>query len=755
MFRQAQFESLNDFFFPLSKRRSRSIFFCRIDGYSNEIDAFMKRYFDEARRSGVVIDERIPNPTPNNLSYFTEMMGSDFAPNEAFLDAKLKKWLPRMSDVQRQSVVKAMLSTFQDMMQHGKNENILKNTYIKYMCWLYYKFERIINELGMENPPKIFYNGAVSHYELQLLTVLSRAGADILLIETMGDSDYQKLDPASEYSVRYEKAGLGKFPDEFGVKWLQKELAKEINRKRLYGKLPSVQSCTNAWLKTPDFKEVLTGAQGRGSDPQFFYNMFAVQYGVEDKLLFSNDLFSFYRQLKSEKRQICVLNGALPTPTPKEIASIKRGNYTSVDQMAADLIQNIHYSANIELQRLMVKSFIDILFEESEKSGVNVSRLINKAVYLLVWLERYQKELFSNWKMPEVAVFILFGKCDSENEALFLRFLSKLPVDVLILLPNLSVGSCLKDPALLEIHYEESLPMEEFPTEQSQMRVSTAAYQAERDLDTLMYQDSGMFRNQQYAKAETVTLQTMYEEIAILWDQELKYRPCFGVTGDVVTMPVLLEKVSGIKDGQVDQYWLDIKKLLTPDTILVREIPWIADREPNPIKPYATQFLQNGRLQKNKIKQHKAYQYSILRPKIQEYLLDCIQRMLDQKVVEGTYQNGTEYTVIATALNLPKDVLRMIQKFDFTKKNPKVIIINTTEKVLNLEDSILVAFLNLIGFDIVFFVPTGYQCIERYFKPQYIHEHQIGEYVYDLSAPNFNTVQEGGLSSLRRLFGRG
>ena len=94
MFRQAQFESLNDFFLPLSKRRSRSIFFCRIDGYSNEIDAFVKRYFDEARRSGVVIDERIPNPTPNNLSYFTEMMGSDFAPNEAFLDANSKSGCP-------------------------------------------------------------------------------------------------------------------------------------------------------------------------------------------------------------------------------------------------------------------------------------------------------------------------------------------------------------------------------------------------------------------------------------------------------------------------------------------------------------------------------------------------------------------------------------------------------------------------------------------------------------------------------------
>lgn len=45
----------------------------------------------------------------------------------------------------------------------------------------------------------------------------------------------------------------------------------------------------------------------------------------------------------------------------------------------------------------------------------------------------------------------------------------------------------------------------------------------------------------------------------------------------------------------------------------------------------------------------------------------------------------------------------MIQKFDFTKKNPKLIYINTTETVISLEDSILTAFLSLLGFDVVFF----------------------------------------------------
>lgn len=745
---------LNDFFLPLSNRPEKGVYFCRIAGYTPAIEEFIKQYYDCARRTGVIIDGRIPNPDTNNLSYFSEMMGAEFRLDLPFLQAKLKKWLPRMSSGARDTVVSAIFSTLQDMLRHGKNENMLRNAYIKYMCWLYYKFERIVNQLGGESLPKILYDGSISNYELQLLVVLSRAGCDIVLLERAGDSPYLQLDPRSEYASLYQEPGMTPFPQQFDLKWVQSELAKQANRQRLYGAPPAVRNCTNAWMKKPEIKEILTDPKARGTDPGLFYNGFILQRGVEDKLLFSNDIFSFYKQLKSQQRRVCLLSGGIPAPTPEEISSIRRQNYTNMDQLAAGLVPNIQYPANPDLQRCMVKAFIDLLYEESKASGGMISRLTNKAVYLLVWLRRYQKELFSNWKMPETAVWILFGKCATANEALFARFLARLPVDVLVLLPDLNENCPLQDPSLLELRFEASLPMERFPAEPSQMRVSTAAYQAERELDTLMYQDSGLYRNQQYGSAETVTLQTMYEEIELLWDQELKYRPSFAVTGQTVTVPVLLEKICGVKDGQMNPYWASIKKLITPDTTVIRSVPWLSSLDPNPIKPFATQFLKNGRLQKAAIKNHKAYPYGILRPETQEHLLDKLQLLLDQRTIAGTYQNGTEYTVIATALNLNKDLLRQIQKFDFTKKNPKLIIINTTEKILSLEDSILVAYLNLVGFDILFFVPTGYQCIEKYLPAGYVNEHTLGDYVYDLSVPDFHSVQESGRGSIRRLFGR-
>ena len=66
--------------------------------------------------------------------------------------------------------------------------------------------------------------------------------------------------------------------------------------------------------------------------------------------------------------------------------------------------------------------------------------------------------------------------------------------------------------------------------------------------NVIMYQDSGIYRNQQYGKANAVMLRTMYEEIAILWDQEVKYRQNFSVTDSVVNIPVIFAKVSGVKD---------------------------------------------------------------------------------------------------------------------------------------------------------------------------------------------------------------
>lgn len=757
MLRRTSIEKLDDYFIDLGKRKNKGIYFYRINGYNRQIHEFIQRYYETARLSGVIIEGKLQNPDTNNLAYYNEIMGNDFQMSMGFMMSSLKKWLPRMNDSQRENVAGSIYDTLMGLKRAGKNDNMLKNAYIKFMCWLYYKFERIVNHLGDEKLPKILYEGTISTYELLLMNVLAIAGCDIVLLQYQGDAAYQKIDPDSTKSIDLKLPGMNTFPPSFSLKQIRADIQETQNSERLYGPKPQFSNCTNAWITGKVFEDVRKDTLSRGEKPNFFYNCYCRIMGVEDRLTYQNDLFQLQLELKNRKRHVVIVNNTIDPPTIEEINEIHRKIYQNVNQLIIDLATNIRYSASQELQRIMHKAFVDIILEESKQPNMNMNRLTGKAVYVLCWLKRYQQRLFNNWKPPEVACFFFMGGCRNENEALFCKLLARLPVDVLIFNPNLDRKCCLEDKLLYEVNNSISMTVTKYPEENIDLRVGTAAYQAERDLDTLMYQDTGIYRNQQYLKANTVSLQTMYEEISILWDQELKYRPNFSVIDDTVNMPVIFSKICGVKDGMLSAYWSGIKNLLTPDTTVITNVPKITSTSPNPIKASATEFLKNGRLQKRKIKSHKAYQYGFLREPMQDYLLDKLQMLIEQRIIKGTFENGTEYTIISTTLNLEKEVLRMIQKFDFTKKNPKIIYIITGETGLSLEDTIYTTFLNLIGFDILFFVPTGYQCIERYLSKNIIEEHQIGEYLYDLQIPNFDAISSSTARSSWRdiIFKRG
>lgn len=740
MLEHKKIQTLGDYFVELDNRQNKGVYFYRINGYSEEISEFIKKYYDVARRTGVVIEGKIPNPDEKNLAYYGEMLGNNFQMSVEFIFTSLKKWLPRMNDFQRQNVSASIYDSLDTMRKAGKTENMLKNAYIKFMCWLYYKFERIVNQLGENNIPKILYEGDVSNYELMLISILSNAGCDVVLLQYQGDQEYLKVDPDSALSDNLQMSGLQSFPQEYSLKKVREEIQNEMNNERLYETRPSINNCTNAWIKGKGLDDIRTSIALRGNDSKYFYNCFCRINGAEDKLTYTNELFQFQQEIRNSKRKLVIINEEIPKPTPEEIAGIKRSNYTKLDQLVLDLSSNIKYTSNVELQRIMHKAFVDIVLAQSKKEAGNLNRLTNKTVYLLCWLKRYMSDLFSNWKNSDVACYIYMGGCKNDNEAMFMSFLGRLPIDVLILCPNLNTKCCLQDKLLYEVNYSESLSITRFPEDNSHVKIGTVAYHAERDLDTLLYQDTGMYRNQQYGKSNVINLQTMYEEIRILWDQELKYRPNFSTVDGVVNVPVIFAKVSGVKDGMVTPYWLSIKELITPDTIVIKSVPYISSTAANPMKPYSAEFYKNGKLQRNKIKSHPKYPYGILREDMQELMLDKLQILIEQKLIKGIGENGTEYNVIAQVLNLPKDIIRMIQKFDFTKKNPKLIYINTGEIVISIEDSILIAFLNLMGFDIVFFVPTGYQIIEKYFTKNLMEEHQIGEYMYDMQVPDLNSL---------------
>ncbi len=756
MFVQQTLGELNDYFLKRSQRPGSGVYFYRICGYNESVGQFLKRYYEAAARTGVVIEGRIPNPDERSLGYYEEVMGLDFRMDEAFISMSLRKWLPRINAYQREQTAGALYAILAQMRQEGKNDHMLKNAYIKFMCWLYYRFERIVSHLGQEEIPGILYEGQAGKYELRMLRILSGAGCDVVLLPQQGEEGYRRTDPASVMCSSLELPGMGAFPAGFSIAWLRKEAEAQKDRERICGAPPALRACTNAWIQGTGLADILTPIPRRGEDGRFYYNCFLRMTGVADRLTYQEELYRFREELEQGGRKVVIVENGLIPPSNEEISQIRRKPCESKERLIGELSANLIYAGSAELQKIMRHAFMEAATEEAERTGGNLNRLTSRAVQLLCWLKRYQGQLFQGWKAPQVGCFIYLGGCRNENEAFFFRFLGRLPVDVLILVPDLRRQCCLQADTLYELRYDNSMELKGFPGRDFQTPMATAAYHAERELDSTLYDGSSIFRDQQYQKAVSLTLQSIYEEIEILWKEEARYRPGFAVTDDTVTIPVIFAKVSGIRNGAVKEYWSGIDRLLSPDALLVRGAPFLRQQEPNPIRASVTQFLKNGRLLRSKIKSHPDYAYGMLREEIQEHILDKLQMLLDRRLIRGTYENGTEYTIIATILNLSKNMVRLFQRFDFTKKNPKMIYIHTTDTIIPLEDSILTAFLNLAGFDVVFFIPTGYQCVEKYFNGQLLEEHRIGEFVYDLGIPGFDSGSVQARRSWKdRVFKRG
>ncbi len=736
----SKINTLDDFFLSLNGRREKKIYFYRINGCNAQVRKFIRDYYNAARQNGVVLEGGIANPTNQNLAYYQEQMGSSFQLSPGFLESSLKKWLPRMNDHQRQAVSASIYHTLDDMRKGGKPESVLKNVYIKFMCWLYYKFERIVSLLGNDSLPKMLYEGDVTNHELLLISVLAHAGCDVVLLQYHGDANYLKYDKDSKLSENLVLPDMKPFPEDYSLKTVRQEMQEELSRKRLYGTLPDVKNCTNAWLNPDDniFEQIRKNPALRGSGNGLFYNIFCRAVGVEEMQTYANLLYQTYDALHQAGRTVIVQDMALPDPAPQEAAAVRRENADKIDQVILGFLPNFKYPTSLTLERLMVKSFVDLMLEESRREGMNLSRLNNHAVYLVCWLKKYQNILFKNWNTPEVSCFLYLGGCRNEKEAFFFRFLARLPVDILILLPDPANQKCfLEDELLYTVHYDSSLKLDKFPTDLSEIQLGTTAYHAERELDTLLYQDSGIYRNQQYSKASAVTLRTTLEEISLYWREEVSVRPNFSVRNDTVTIPVIFAKVSGIKDGDVTAYQNWAKELMSESPFCIQRVPYIQNNMLNPFRNITTDFLLNGQLRRDKIKQHQNYRYGFLRSEMQEHILDKLQLLLDQRIIQGTYENqGTEYLIVSVILNLNIELVREIQKFDFTKKNPKLIYVMTGENMPSLEDAIIMAFLNLVGFDIVFLVPTGYQCVERFYQRSMLEEHQAGEYLYNIKMPN-------------------
>lgn len=782
---------LEDYFLPLSRRTPSEARFVRVIGYDRQgtILSYLKKIYALTRGQGVYRKDGISNPTEPEIQRFFQEVGESFILTAPLIERHLTVWLGQLRPAQRKVLAAAVSDTLGLLKQQGANENICKNAYIKFMCWLRGPFGGVLKGVAQDVPPKVLYEGSIGRYELLFLNLLYRAGCDVLYVDFCSEDDYTKAARGGSYGqpiygdVRTPPPVPFTCEDAPAPAAAPAPTARPVpsNRSAPPAPKPSVPAAAgrpippqrsapslspppwagmeevvllNSWAGDASFWDaaLLPCAQRKTGK---LCALFSACFGADDRAEYRNRLFRLKRSLDASGKKWVLIEGRVPPPTNAEAAVFRSVEKTLARPLLIRALADKLASACGKVQALLAQRAFSLVMERfPEKDAV---RFFNYGVRLACWLKRYAEQLFAQYRSEHQPAVVYYGPI-TEAELSLLWALAQTGVDVLCFCPSLSAQNEFETHFLPHdwqtVLLQNDLPMEPFPQREERMRASTTAYDASRELDHLLYSDTGMFRDRQFVRSQPVTLKTTYDEVGQLWREEAQYRPSFRTEGGVVYVPNLFSKISGVDKGDLELYWNRLRGMVTEDTYLVTTVPFLYVNGPSMSLPQARSFLHDGHLDPNALKKSRFYRYDYLPDDTQDYLLEKIQALIDYDLIVG---GGPELpaSMLSVLMNLNKELLRLVQNFDFTKSIPKFLIVDVTESVFTLEECILLAFLNLVGFDIAVFTPTGYRNLEKHLRPDSFDTLTAGEFFFDLVIPDLRSKHPSANSGgwFGRLFG--
>lgn len=746
-----------DYFQTLSERGEKGAYFCRFIGFDDEYLAFYRQYQIATQKNGVYIQKPLPNPTGNQVQRFYETIGqNEFEMQRAFISFAARKWLAALNPTQQQYITQALLNQLETLQKQGAAMHILKNSFVKFMCWAHDCFEAPLSHIDEQHVPKILYEGDTNKYDVYMLHILAMAGCDVLYLNFTSDASYLQGDPSGTASqpILCKRRGVpARHFTQIDLK--QREKANELQNK---AEMNESWIVTNIWMQGSFFEEILKGNASRGLlDSSQNYNLYGRCFGIDDPNDYQYRLYKWKENLEQQNKPFVLVESHIEFPTPDEAKGIRPVRKENKDEILTELALQIHVPNRPHPTEWAQAGFINALKNEKE---TNMTRFYNACVRLVCWLNRYLPQLFPSDASAQNPVFLLYGSCTAA-EAQFLNILSYMPIDVVFLSPDLSMQAVFADLGEGDRGRDEQLAMSQpdlpFPKELPKIKMATTAYHAERELDTMLYQGTGLFRNRQFLRSVPTTLKTTFDEIGILWHEESKYRPGFEERQGEVVVPNIFAKVAGIPNDDVNEYFRSIERMLTQKTIFVRAFPFLEKEEPREIlQPHVREFIKDGELLPDIIKKHPSYAYAHLSEDVQDYILEKIQELIKLHWIQSD-ERYLDLICLGVLLKLNQTTLQLIQQFDFTKEIPKVVMIHSSETMMQLKEHIYLLFLNLVGFDIIVFTPTGYRDIEAGISPEAYEIYQVGSYQFDLRIPSMRVQRrnQGNGGFFQRLFGKG
>ena len=429
---------------------------------------------------------------------------------------------------------------------------------------------------------------------------------------------------------------------------------------------------------------------------------------------------------------LLLLEGGIPKPSYDEVNSVPRIQTSSVDQ----LIKRINWNMFGRKREYSDSATEFIKADIQRQNYTSLGKAMNRLIGFICLYNRY--DIYKS-------TILCYGTLDSLSSE-FLKYLALCGKTVIVIdvSNNNKAGGGVytTEPIWTQLTLDTIVENHPYPSTVIQ---GTLAYGAATEINKLLYNGDtlGLYRTRQYQTCDISTLHTTIDEIKFLWDKEVTVRPSFQSSSDKVVVPVFYSKILGWSEG----YTKFLSDLNTEHTIISFNPSDLIDAIQNPmqINHFAdingTTFKEqvpmykNGRLDINAIMNYRTFRYRMLDIGVQRHILSKIDQLIREQLICHTGISDEEFIdlVLNTALNLGERYQQQLQWHDFTKQNPKLLILCQTMQEINIRESVIITLLHLCGWDVAILIPTGYNVLGQNIRQEHMQQHILGENKFDLN----------------------
>ncbi len=706
--------------------------FTRYAGYDNpdEFKKLIVSLCDDAKKNGIFIDKNIPNPSSPEVASISSIMDMNCEINNEYIKnaVSLIDFSRMGNSPSKEKAGEIFCEIIDDIRNTGVSENSLKNALVKFLCWC--------RRYSSSNVSNILYIGEITKYEIYWLSIMCRLGCTVNYVCFSGDSAYSSVDSISAYSNLIKGSINTPIQLNFNARDIQ-------NQQKIQNVLSvplSLETDTSTPILQENFENEILKEYSKRSitfgncfDNGKITVYFPAFIGYREESEYRNFLFNLRDNIIKKSRKFLLFAENFKKPSYEEGAVFLSVNRTDMQTMISELTEKINIPNCPAREALAKKNFIEIL-QKKASTEKNIQRVFTLGVNMIIWLKICTQS--TDFK-TDIPVMMYYGKI-TENELNFLKLLYLTGFDVIYICPDKSVTELIKsnNDGIIQI-FEQPLSCDIFPYPEKpvRMKLATNAYNAERELDTLLYNDGNIFRNRQFNTCQSLTLRTTYEEIDILWNNEAKYRTGFSSENNLVKVPTIFAKINGTGEYITD-YWKTVASKITDLSMLFVSLPFFVPQGADNYKGY----FNGTKIDIPKLMKSPHNRYNYLNDNTQMFIFSKMQEVIDSGFINLPYED-IMHLVIKTGLSLDNSIIRIIQNYDFTKDIPKIIIVDNMQKVFNVYECIYLVLLNLMAFDVIIYTPTGYKNLENFVNQQAYEQYTLTHFRDNLSIPNLHTMR--------------